>query len=271
MDLLVESLTLDATPVPRKVARLQLCSDILHNASASVPNAWVYRSVMQARLPRVFDHLGEIHRSFPGRIKAEQFRVQISNVSAKSGSQSGEEVHSRSADIASNSIHLQIIEAWDEWCCFTPDVTEDFKRRLAGDHLAAAAAGTPPTGVAFFTGTMAQPGPTLASAPTPEPPATLAPAPGGFRAAFRSGFAPVGLNATAEPVMQVDEADVDGEIFGGGDGEDDDVDGEGIEADVDGVEVCGEGDEAATEAGEEVDVDGEAMECESETDADIFG
>lgn len=81
VDLLVESLTLDATPVPRKVARLHLCSDILHNASASVPNAWVYRSVMQARLPRVFDHLGEIHRSFPGRMKAEQFRVQISNVS----------------------------------------------------------------------------------------------------------------------------------------------------------------------------------------------
>ncbi len=83
VDLLVESLTLDATPVPRKVARLHLCSDILHNASASVPNAWVYRSVMQARLPRVFDHLGEIHRSFPGRMKAEQFRVQISNVSSK--------------------------------------------------------------------------------------------------------------------------------------------------------------------------------------------
>lgn len=81
VDLLVDSLTLDATPVPRKVARLHLCSDILHNASASLPNAWVYRSVMQARLPRVFDHLGEIHRSFPGRIKAEQFRVQISNVS----------------------------------------------------------------------------------------------------------------------------------------------------------------------------------------------
>ena len=36
---ITESLTLAETPVPKKIARLFLLSDILHNSSASVPNA----------------------------------------------------------------------------------------------------------------------------------------------------------------------------------------------------------------------------------------
>lgn len=81
-DLLVASLTIDETPVPRKIARLHLVSDILHNASASLPNAWVYRSIFETKLPAVFDHLGDIYLSFPGRMKAEQFRSQVMKVSA---------------------------------------------------------------------------------------------------------------------------------------------------------------------------------------------
>lgn len=71
---------IDTTPVPRKLARLHLVSDILHNAAASVPNAWTYRSVFEAKLPAVFDHLGDIYLSFPGRLKAEQFRGLIEKV-----------------------------------------------------------------------------------------------------------------------------------------------------------------------------------------------
>lgn len=80
VDLLVCSLTIDETPVPRKVARLHLVSDILHNSSSSLPNAWVYRSIFESKLPAVFDHLGDVYNSFPGRIKAEQFRTQIEKV-----------------------------------------------------------------------------------------------------------------------------------------------------------------------------------------------
>jgi len=79
-DLLVCSLTIDTTPVPRKLARLHLISDILHNASASLPNAWVYRSIFEKRLEKVFDHLGDVYQSFPGRMKAEQFRGMVEKV-----------------------------------------------------------------------------------------------------------------------------------------------------------------------------------------------
>lgn len=66
--------------MPRKIARLHLVSDILHNSATSIPNAWVYRSTLEVKLPAVFDHLGEIYLSFPGRMKAEQFRMQVINV-----------------------------------------------------------------------------------------------------------------------------------------------------------------------------------------------
>lgn len=32
------------TPIPTKVARLYLVSDVLHNSSVSVPNAWKFRT-----------------------------------------------------------------------------------------------------------------------------------------------------------------------------------------------------------------------------------
>ncbi|KAH9814813.1 hypothetical protein DFH28DRAFT_969431 [Melampsora americana] len=76
--ILVQSLTIDMTPIPRKLARLYVISDILHNSSNSLPNAWKYRQVLEKLLPDVFDHLNLIYRSFPGRIKAETFKKQIS-------------------------------------------------------------------------------------------------------------------------------------------------------------------------------------------------
>ncbi|SCV69948.1 BQ2448_1342 [Microbotryum intermedium] len=105
VDLLIASLMLEATPVPRKIARLHLVSDILHNSSAPLPNAWMYRSTFEERLPVVFDHLGEIYKSFPGRMKAEQFRLQISS----------------------------IVDVWErDWMLFETRVFDDFRRRLAG-------------------------------------------------------------------------------------------------------------------------------------------
>lgn len=77
-EILVQSLTIDMTPIPRKLARLYVISDILHNSSNSLPNAWKYRQVLEKLLPDVFDHLNLIYRSFPGRIKAETFKKQIS-------------------------------------------------------------------------------------------------------------------------------------------------------------------------------------------------
>jgi U2-associated protein SR140 len=53
-----------------------LISDILHNSSVHVTNAWRYRDGFQRRLPDIFEHLNDTYRSIAARLKAEQFRVR---------------------------------------------------------------------------------------------------------------------------------------------------------------------------------------------------
>lgn len=92
------------TPVPRKVARLHLICDILHNSAAPLPMAWKFRQEFQSRLGLVFDHLSTIYHSFPGRITAETFKKQI----------------------------LSVVEIWEDWIVFSPDYTLELRARLDG-------------------------------------------------------------------------------------------------------------------------------------------
>jgi len=94
----------DGTAVPRKVARLHLICDILHNSAASVPSAWKFRQEFQSRLGIVFDHLATIYHSFPGRITAETFKKQITSV----------------------------VDVWEDWIVFSPDFTAELRARLDG-------------------------------------------------------------------------------------------------------------------------------------------
>ena len=103
-DIIVASLLVDGTPVPRKVARLHLICDILHNSAAAVPSAWKFRQECQSRLGIVFDHLSGIYHSFPGRITAETFKNQITAV----------------------------VDVWEDWIVFPPDFTETLRARLEG-------------------------------------------------------------------------------------------------------------------------------------------
>ncbi|KAG0141715.1 hypothetical protein CROQUDRAFT_663440 [Cronartium quercuum f. sp. fusiforme G11] len=100
--ILVQSLMIDMTPIPRKLARLYVISDILHNSSNSLPNAWKYRQVLEKLLPDVFDHLNLIYRSFPGRIKAETFKKQIT----------------------------VIVNVWSSFMVFSQNSIDDFNMRL---------------------------------------------------------------------------------------------------------------------------------------------
>ena len=95
---------MDSTPVPRKIARLHLICDILHNSAAAVPSAWKYRQEFQARLGVVFDHFSTIYHSFPGRITAETFKKQITSV----------------------------IDIWEDWIIFAPEFTAELRARLDG-------------------------------------------------------------------------------------------------------------------------------------------
>ncbi|KAG5648618.1 hypothetical protein DXG03_003229 [Asterophora parasitica] len=103
-DIIVSSLLVDGTAVPRKVARLHLICDILHNSAAAVPSAWKFRLEFQSRLGIVFDHLANIYHSFPGRITAETFKKQIT----------------------------AIVDIWEDWIVFPPDFTTELRLRLDG-------------------------------------------------------------------------------------------------------------------------------------------
>lgn len=104
VDIIVASLLVDGTPVPRKVSRLYLICDILHNSAASIPNAWKFRQEFQSRLGFVFDHLSTIYHSFPGRITADSFKAQI----------------------------LAVVEVWEDWIVFPAEHTADLRLRLEG-------------------------------------------------------------------------------------------------------------------------------------------
>ena len=104
MDIIIASLLVPETAVPRKVARLHLICDILHNSAAPLPMAWKFRQEFQARLGIVFDHMCAIYHSFPGRITAETFKKQI----------------------------LGVVEIWEDWIVFAPEFTKELRDRLDG-------------------------------------------------------------------------------------------------------------------------------------------
>lgn len=77
VEVLTESLTLKETPIPTKVARLMLVSDVLHNSSAPVKNASAYRTKFEATLPDIMESFNDLYRSITGRITAEALKVRM--------------------------------------------------------------------------------------------------------------------------------------------------------------------------------------------------
>lgn len=100
VSLLVSSLVQPSTPIPRKIARLYALSDILHNSATPISNAWRYRAAIEAQLPLIFAHLGQIARSFGGRMKREEFRGKV----------------------------LGVLEVWEGWIVVAPHVLERVRR-----------------------------------------------------------------------------------------------------------------------------------------------
>ncbi|TIA81489.1 hypothetical protein E3P98_02031 [Wallemia ichthyophaga] len=73
----IKSLLNVSTPVPRKIARLHLVSDILANSAVSISGAWKYRDEIQRQLPKVFDHLGLVRSTFPSKLSQNFFKERI--------------------------------------------------------------------------------------------------------------------------------------------------------------------------------------------------
>lgn len=94
------------TPLPRKLARLHLLSDILHNAAAPLPNAWRYRAAFEAKLPVIFAHLADVARALGGRIRQESWRASV----------------------------RAVLEVWESWLVWSPEELGRLARVLEGDE-----------------------------------------------------------------------------------------------------------------------------------------
>ena len=86
------SLVLPHTPIPRKLARLYVVSDILFNSAARVPHAWRYRDAFEPHLVRIFAHLGDVVRAYASRVKADAVLRPV----------------------------LGVLDAWDAWLVYSP-------------------------------------------------------------------------------------------------------------------------------------------------------
>lgn len=100
VSILVDALTLSETPAHKKVARLYLVSDILHNA-ATRRGSTVFRAQLQTALPAVFASMHALYVNTAGRLAAEAYKVSAdtasndSNDSDSNDSDSHSHSHSR--------------------------------------------------------------------------------------------------------------------------------------------------------------------------------
>eukprot|EP00054_Salpingoeca_dolichothecata_P019867 m.124267 g.124267 ORF g.124267 m.124267 type:complete len:685 (+) comp23414_c0_seq2:178-2232(+) len=100
VDVITESLCILETPILRKLARLFLVSDLLHNSGARVRNASYYRRGFEAKLPAIFEHMNETLKAISGRMRAEKFKKHI----------------------------LNCLQAWTDAFLFTPDFFANLKK-----------------------------------------------------------------------------------------------------------------------------------------------
>ncbi|XP_078694249.1 U2 snRNP-associated SURP motif-containing protein-like isoform X4 [Branchiostoma floridae x Branchiostoma belcheri] len=77
VECIAESLSILQTPLPKKIARLYLVSDILHNSCAKVPNASFYRKFFEGKLPEIFADVCGAYKNIQGKMKAEQFKHKV--------------------------------------------------------------------------------------------------------------------------------------------------------------------------------------------------
>lgn len=77
IECITESLCIGETPLFRKIARLFVVSDILHNCSVKVANVSNYRKGFQSKMVPIFESFNQAYNSIEGRLKADHFKVQL--------------------------------------------------------------------------------------------------------------------------------------------------------------------------------------------------
>lgn len=76
-DCVMESLSNDSTLIVKRIARLYLISDILHNCAVKVTKASSYRKAFETRLVEIMKQLKLAHDKLEGRLKAEGYKMRV--------------------------------------------------------------------------------------------------------------------------------------------------------------------------------------------------
>ncbi|XP_072401929.1 U2 snRNP-associated SURP motif-containing protein [Diabrotica undecimpunctata] len=77
---IAESLSNKTTLLTKKIARLYLISDILHNCQVKVSKASFFRKAFELKLVEIFKCIKETYDNLEGRLQAEGFRVRVLRV-----------------------------------------------------------------------------------------------------------------------------------------------------------------------------------------------
>ncbi|XP_067631661.1 U2 snRNP-associated SURP motif-containing protein [Eurosta solidaginis] len=109
---IAESLANPETLPSKKIARLYLISDILHNCTVKVANASFYRKSMEKHLLEIFENMHIFFNSMESRLKAEGLKSRVINV----------------------------IKAWEEWTIYP----KEFLTKLRSVFLGKPIPPTPP-------------------------------------------------------------------------------------------------------------------------------
>ncbi|KAF5296912.1 hypothetical protein FQA39_LY12269 [Lamprigera yunnana] len=76
-DCILESLSNESTLFTKKMARIYLISDILHNCGVKVNKASFYRRAFESRLIEIMKQIKMTHDRLEGRLQAEGFKVRV--------------------------------------------------------------------------------------------------------------------------------------------------------------------------------------------------
>ncbi|XP_037946449.1 U2 snRNP-associated SURP motif-containing protein [Teleopsis dalmanni] len=106
---IAESLANPNTLATRKIARLYLISDILHNCTVKVSNASFFRKSFEKHLLDVFEYLATFFGSMESRLKSEGFKSRV----------------------------LQVLRAWEEWLIYPKEFILKLKSTFLGITIVA--------------------------------------------------------------------------------------------------------------------------------------
>ncbi|EDV36499.1 uncharacterized protein Dana_GF11923 [Drosophila ananassae] len=101
---IAESLAGSKTLASKKIARLYLISDILHNCTVKVSNASFFRKSVEKQLVEIFESLHTYYSNIESRLKAEGFKSRVCNV----------------------------IRTWEEWTIYPKEFLAQLRAKFLG-------------------------------------------------------------------------------------------------------------------------------------------